>query len=72
MYCLCQKQEIIVLKGEGIVEFQFVFMIISKRIAAQKDILELTIYIYQGVDVVEWSRAMDVGLSEWCCSVSMV
>ena len=24
------------------------------------------------VDVVEWSRALDVGLSEWCCSVSMV
>ena len=26
----------------------------------------------QGVDVVEWSRALDVRLSEWCCSVSMV
>ena len=26
------------------------------------------IYIY----VVEWSRALDVRLSEWCCSVSMV
>jgi hypothetical protein len=24
------------------------------------------------VDVVEWSRALDVKLSEWCCSVSMV
>ena len=24
------------------------------------------------VDVVEWSRALDVRLSEWCCSVSMV
>ena len=23
-------------------------------------------------DVVEWSRALDVRLSEWCCSVSMV
>jgi hypothetical protein len=22
--------------------------------------------------VVEWSRALDVGLSEWCCSISMV
>jgi hypothetical protein len=22
--------------------------------------------------VVEWSRALDVRLSEWCCSVSMV
>ena len=27
---------------------------------------------YEGVDVVEWSRALDVRLSEWCCSVSMV
>ena len=26
----------------------------------------------QGVDVVEWSRALDVSLSEWCCRVSMV
>ena len=24
------------------------------------------------VDVVEWSRALGVRLSEWCCSVSMV
>jgi hypothetical protein len=24
------------------------------------------------VDVVEWSRVLDVRLSEWCCSVSMV
>jgi hypothetical protein len=30
------------------------------------------IYIYKGVDVVEWSRALDIRLSEWCCSVSMV
>jgi hypothetical protein len=30
----------------------------------------ISIYIY--VDVVEWSRALDVRLSEWCCSVSMV
>jgi hypothetical protein len=29
-------------------------------------------YIYMGVDVVEWSRALDVRLSEWCCSVTMV
>ena len=32
----------------------------------------LVLYIYKGVDVVEWSRALDVRLSEWCCSVSMV
>ena len=30
----------------------------------------LILYIY-GVDVVEWSRAVDVRLSEWWCSVSM-
>ena len=24
------------------------------------------------MDVAEWSRALDVRLSEWCCSVSMV
>ena len=24
------------------------------------------------MDAVEWSRALDVRLSEWCCSVSMV
>jgi hypothetical protein len=24
------------------------------------------------VDVVEWSRALDVRLSEWCCGVTMV
>jgi hypothetical protein len=30
-------------------------------------------YIYiEGVDVVEWSRALDVRLREWCCSVTMV
>ena len=29
------------------------------------------LYMYS-VDVVEWSRALDVRLSEWCCSVTMV
>ena len=27
---------------------------------------------FKGVDEVEWHRALDVRLSEWCCSVSMV
>ena len=31
----------------------------------------LKLYFYI-VDVVEWSRALDIRLSEWCCSVSMV
>jgi hypothetical protein len=31
------------------------------------------IYIYIfGADVVEWSRAMDIRLSDWCGSVSTV
>jgi hypothetical protein len=28
-------------------------------------------YIYIA-DVVEWSRALDIKGSDWCCSVSMV
>jgi hypothetical protein len=28
--------------------------------------------LFKGVDVIEWSRALDVRLREWCCSVSMV
>ena len=34
--------------------------------------LRLLKLLFQGVDVVEWYRALDVRLSEWCCSVSMV
>ena len=30
----------------------------------------INLYIYIYIDVVEWSRALDVRLSEWCCSVS--
>ena len=40
-----------------------------KRICAGFFFVVICIYI---VDVVEWSRALDVRLSEWCCSVSMV
>ena len=32
----------------------------------------LKVALHEGVDVVEWSRALDVRLSEWCCSVSMM
>ena len=35
----------------------------------QKSTYVFCVYI---VDVVEWSRALDVRLSDWCCSVSMV
>ena len=28
--------------------------------------------IFGDMDVVEWSRVLDVRLIEWCCSVSMM
>jgi hypothetical protein len=27
---------------------------------------------FYGTNVIEWSRALDIRLSDWCCSVSMV
>ena len=41
----------------------YIYIYIYKRLEASDN---------QGVDVVEWSRALDVRLSEWCCSVTMV
>jgi hypothetical protein len=38
----------------------------------EKVTLRLLKLLLEGVDVVEWSRELDVRLSEWCCSVSMV
>jgi hypothetical protein len=38
----------------------------------EKVALRLLKLLFKGVDVVEWSRALDVRLSEWCCSESMV
>ena len=38
----------------------------------EKVTLRLLKLLFKGVDVVEWSGALDVRLSEWCCSVSMV
>jgi hypothetical protein len=38
----------------------------------EKVTLRLLKLLFQGVNVVEWSRSLDVRLSEWCCSVSMV
>ena len=38
----------------------------------EKVTLGLLKLLFKGVDVVEWSRALDVRLSEWFCSVSMV
>ena len=38
----------------------------------KKVTLGLLKLLFKGVDVVEWSKALDVRLSEWCCIVSMV
>ena len=38
----------------------------------EKVTLRLLKLLFQGVNVVEWSRAQDVRLREWCCSASMV
>jgi hypothetical protein len=37
----------------------------------EKVTLRLLKLFFKGVDVVEWSKALDVWLSEWCCSVLM-
>ena len=38
----------------------------------EKVTLQLLKLLFKRVDVVEWSSVLDVSLSEWCCSVSMV
>jgi hypothetical protein len=48
------------------------FMSISSFSLRDKVTLWLLKLHFYGVDVVEWSRALDISLSDWCCSVSMV
>ena len=38
----------------------------------EKVTLQLLKLLFKRVDVVEWSSVLDVSLSEWCCSVTMV
>ena len=45
---------------------------ITRYALRHKVTLRLLKLPFEGVYVVEWSRALDVRLSEWCCSVSMV
>jgi hypothetical protein len=40
--------------------------------SVEKPTLTVLVFSDSWVDVVEWSRALNVRLSEWCCSVSMV
>jgi hypothetical protein len=47
-------------------------MSISRFSLRDKVTLRLLKLHFNGADVVEWSRALDIRLSNWCCSVSMV
>ena len=47
-------------------------MFISRFSLRDKVTLRLLKLHFYGPDVVEWSRALDIRLSNWCCSVSMV
>jgi hypothetical protein len=47
-------------------------MSISRFSLQDKVTLRLLKLYFNIVDVVEWSRALDIRLSDWCCSVSMV
>ena len=53
------------------------FIISARPLKSTFSLFWLYIYIllklpFKGVDVVEWSRALDVRLSQWWCSESMV
>jgi hypothetical protein len=48
------------------------FIYISRCSLRDKVTLWLLKLHFYGADVVEWSRALDIRLSDWCCSVSMV
>jgi hypothetical protein len=47
-------------------------MSISRFSLRDKETLRLLQLYFCIVDVVEWSKALDIRLSDWCCSVSMV
>ena len=48
------------------------FMSISKFSLRDKVTLRLLKLHFYGADVVGWSRALDIWLRDWCCSLSMV
>jgi hypothetical protein len=48
------------------------FISISGCSLRDKVTLRLLKLHFYGADVVEWSRALDIRLNNWCCSVSMV
>jgi hypothetical protein len=48
------------------------FMYISRCSLRDKVTLWLLKLHFYGADVIKWSRALDIRLSDWCCSISMV
>ena len=48
------------------------FLYISRCSLRDKVALWLLKLHFYGAGVVEWSRALDIRLSDWCCSASMV
>ena len=48
------------------------FMSISGCSLRDKVTLRLLKFHFYGADVIEWSRALEIWLSDWCCSVSNV
>jgi hypothetical protein len=48
------------------------FMYITRCYLRDKVTLWLLKPHFYGANVVEWSRALDIRLSDWCCSVSKV
>ena len=78
-YMIYMYQNIIYIYQYMIYMYQYMIYIYYTCLAAiprfalrEKVKLRLLKLLFLGVDVVEWSRALDVRLSEWCCSVSMV
>ena len=53
-------------------EYLYIIIHASNLISHAQNHMRVTHPHTHRVDVVEWSRALDVKLSEWCCSVSMV
>jgi len=47
-------------------------MSISRFSLRDKVTVRLLKLHFYGADVVEWSRALDIRPSDWCCSASMV
>ena len=59
-----------ILANRNTLDHSFLSDVTGCRKTQVSDCTGFTVYV--GVDVDEWSRALDVRLSEGCCNVSMV